>query len=223
MPTDANTSPTGPMPVPVSMLWGNLRPGEYPDLKAPDCYPYYVTKVAPCLFHVIVLPDDWTREQHSEFAQDQAHFNHLDACVVYGDAEAIYISPSGAETGSTSIPRGGHFIVDDIEPCCDISYHSEWIVRYSRLRQFMLEYPGCQVPWYDLTKGGRPATRQEMAKYQTKKFITIPDGLTKCYSCGEWNGECFDPDPMFAGLIMTVSCKCRHNNRCASCGRVVGR
>jgi hypothetical protein len=69
----------------------------------------------------------------------------------------------------------------------------------------------------DLTKGGRLASETEQRIFEGVTSEGIPVGLSPCASCTEWRGRCVDLNPEGGGLIVTVSCRCENENRCASC------
>jgi hypothetical protein len=71
----------------------------------------------------------------------------------------------------------------------------------------------------DLTKGGRSATEEERQRLSGKQPNGVPNGLIQCKTCGDWAGECLDPNPMFIGMIMKVDCRCQNDNLCARCGK----
>jgi hypothetical protein len=57
-----------------------------------DGYPYLVTRIGhSALRHVALLPADWSRERLVDLARRQRDANQLDACVVLGRRDAIYL------------------------------------------------------------------------------------------------------------------------------------
>ena len=70
----------------------------------------------------------------------------------------------------------------------------------------------------DSTKGGREATPAEVRKLAGRNQGGVPAGLKKCAECYYWIGECIDPNPTFAGMIMRVYCRCQNDTLCARCG-----
>jgi len=69
----------------------------------------------------------------------------------------------------------------------------------------------------DSMKGGRPATQEEIQRLSGTQDGGIPKGLSRCSICGEWKGECLDPEPQWEGLVMTRHCVC-DQNLCRRCG-----
>ncbi len=69
------------------------------------------------------------------------------------------------------------------------------------------------------TKGGRPATPKERARLAGRQPNGVPNGLRRCPTCGEWRGSCLDPNPLFAGLVVRVHCRCDNDSLCPRCGR----
>ena len=72
-----------------------------------------------------------------------------------------------------------------------------------------------------MTKGGRAASADEMARLAGTGPEGVPRGLDCCPTCGEWRGMCLDPSPRWVGKVMTVHCRCANDNRCAACGRLL--
>ena len=71
----------------------------------------------------------------------------------------------------------------------------------------------------DLTKGGRPATEEERVRLAGLNADGVPKGLTRCPVCAEWRGKCLDPNPVFAGQLVPVHCRCANDTRCVRCGQ----
>src|SRR5207249_7880146 len=71
----------------------------------------------------------------------------------------------------------------------------------------------------DLTRGGRPATHEELRRLGGVQSGGVPVGVERCGGCGEWRGECLDTVPTPEPRIVTVHCVCENWNRCAWCGQ----
>jgi hypothetical protein len=69
----------------------------------------------------------------------------------------------------------------------------------------------------DLTKGGRAATDEEKRSLAEVLCDGTPRGLSRCLTCGHWQGVCLDPSEHFTGQAMTVHCFCDNHHRCARC------
>jgi hypothetical protein len=75
----------------------------------------------------------------------------------------------------------------------------------------------------DLAKAGRLAEPEELRLYQSLRSPApgVPAGLARCAACGEWRGECLDPNPRLQVVLVRVSCRCENVNRCARCGHLL--
>jgi len=69
----------------------------------------------------------------------------------------------------------------------------------------------------DLTKGGREATADDVARLAGAGPEGQPRGLERCPTCEEWRRRCLDPSPNFICKVMMVHCGCQNDNRCAAC------
>src|SRR5262249_5123208 len=76
------------------------------------------------------------------------------------------------------------------------------------------------VMFGDWAKGGRPATQEETLRLAGTQAGGVPKGLFPCFLCGEWRGECLDPNPQWEGLVMTCHCRC-DADFCPRCGRTL--
>jgi len=72
-----------------------------------------------------------------------------------------------------------------------------------------------------LTKGGREATADDVARLAGVGHDGRPRGLKRCVTCGEWRGRCLDPAPNFFCQVMAVHCRCQNDNRGAACGHLL--
>ena len=90
--------------------------------------------------------------------------------------------------------------------------------RTARLNAMLDAQPTQGAFFGDLTKGGRPATPDELRSLRGFPPDGTPRGLQRCRRCGDWAGTCLDASEVFAGLVMTVHCRCDNHNRCARCG-----
>ena len=61
----------------------------------------------------------------------------------------------------------------------------------------------------------------ELCRFAGMNPAGVPRGLEQCASCKDWRGVCLDPGEKFAGMLMTVHCRCDNHNRCGRCGGVL--
>ena len=181
-------------------------------------FPYMLTLVSGGLFHISILPGDIGLDNLKEIVRWQVSANKLQSCLVLSSSCCVYFDLDGAERISDDIPRGGFNCTGRLQTAWSGPRSSEFCVRTELLRAYLGEHGPRDMVYAELTKGGRQATAEEMSSLEGKQPDGIPLGLTKCERCGQWKGECLDPNPKFAGLIMPVSCACENDTLCAACG-----
>ena len=185
-----------------------------------DDAPYLCTRIAPALYHIIPLSDSLEESMLRNLARYQQQCNQLPACLVLGARHCVYFDSNGAETPTDEIPRGGIVVCEKLKPCTPLENTPWWDVKMNRLRAFVKGQGNARNTGYllgDLTKGGRPATSEELRLFQGTNPDGIPTGLSQCSVCTEWKGRCLDPSPTFQGQLMAVSCRCENDNCCARC------
>ena len=184
-----------------------------------DGFPYLVTRLVPALYHLTLLPGDATRDTLVSLAERQLHANRLDACLALDAGHAIFFWSDGRVQPSDSVPRGGTVLAGKLAPAVEFLDTRELRARRRRLDEFIKRRgtPGSFM-FGDFTKGGRAATPEELHKLAGTDAAGVPRGLTECGSCKDWRGVCLDPGEKFAGMLMTVHCRCDNHNRCGGCG-----
>jgi hypothetical protein len=173
----------------------------------------------PTFYHIILLPADLPLDRLREIARRQATANKLQTCLVLAADRGIYFGLDGQEQPSASIPLGGHVARGMLKPCEAFPKTDECRERASRLDAFSRATMTGGYLLGDVTKGGHKASQEETGRLAGNQENGVPNGLTKCPVCGEWKGECLDPAPNFAGMVMRVSCLCDNDNFCARCGQ----
>ena len=93
----------------LSKVYGghNSLNDEHRKLQPFDGFPYFVTRVVPCLYHVILLPADMDEESLVSSAEHQSRSNDLEACLVMSKDRGLWFTPGGGQSYSQHIPRGG--------------------------------------------------------------------------------------------------------------------
>jgi hypothetical protein len=181
-------------------------------------FPYLVTRVAPTMYHIIVLPDELDPDRLVDIARLQASANALPTCLVCAADSALYIGTDGRESRGEP-PRGGVVVTGRLQPCRVFAEAPGLVARRLALDRFIEHTtPKTGYMFGDLTKGGRPATLEETVILAGRQANGVPRGLARCPQCSEWRGRCLDPSPQFAGHVMEVHCRCANDNRCAACG-----
>lgn len=191
------------------------------DLPFFDGFPYLWIRVVPCLYHLSLLPASYSYSELLEFGRRQSLANKLRTCVVINSHCCVYFDSDGEEKLSESIPQGGLIITEKLKPYSALQESEELRRRKERLRAFQEKYKIDGTFFGDLAKGGRKATVDELLRLTGHQKDSRPNGLAQCISCREWKGECLDPNPIFQGWIMPVSCICENKNFCAGCGHLL--
>jgi len=181
-----------------------------------DGFPYLVTRVMPTLYHITLLPGGLGELELSVLARAQWCANRLDVCLVIGPERALYISADGLDRLDREPPRGGIRITGRLKPPATWPDTADIQVRQRRLDASVLKV---SYGFGDLTKGGREASADDVARLAGAGPNGVPRGLERCPVCSEWSGICLDPSPQFFGKVMTVQCRCANDNRCAACGQ----
>jgi hypothetical protein len=180
-------------------------------------FPYLLTRVAPSFYHLALLPADLGLDNLTAVARWQVGANRLDTCLVLGRRACVYFGPDGTESPDTSIPCGGVVCCERLHLCKRFPPSAELLSRQELLRAYVASMPTGYVLG-DLTKGGHRADADELTELDGLQPDGVPVGLERCDTCGDWRGECLDPSPQFAGMVMTVCCGCGNDTLCARCG-----
>jgi hypothetical protein len=67
-------------------------------------------------------------------------------------------------------------------------------------------------------RGGRPALAADVERLGGNQPDGVPLGLSRCGTCGDWRGECLDPNPHHPWLVVPVACRCEGPSACPRCG-----
>jgi len=185
-------------------------------------FPYLVTRIAPALYHINLLPRDeqYARGRLYDIARRQVRINRLRACLALDYDAGLFLEPDGGEKLMPRIPSGGTVEYGRLVLCEPLPETEELAARRNLLRAFAARHnkEGTTLFFGDLLKGGRCPTEEERSRLRGRQDNGVPLGLSRCPACGEWRGECFDTLHLNADLIVSVSCRCQNDNRCAGCG-----
>lgn len=187
-----------------------------------ELFPYLLTRVVPALYHVILMPGDASRDDLCSLSVMQAVRNRLECCLVLAASDCFYLTLAGGLCPALHPPGGGSLVSGKLAPPVEFRLTHELAARRQRLTAIVAQAAsegGFLLG--DLTKGGRPATAGEARLLTGRQANGVPVGLCRCVSCGQCRGECLDPQPQFAGLLMRVHCRCENDNRCARCAELL--
>ena len=183
-----------------------------------DGYPYLVVRLQPVFFHLSVLPSDWPLGKLKELTRYQAQMNDLPACLVLSRDSAFYITPDGSEPHENTPPFGGTIVEGLLRLPEFFQLTADLSDRHIRLNAFVKSLKQTGYVLGDTTKGGRKPSEMEARTLSGRQRNGVPLGLTRCSRCGEWRGECIDPNPRLHGVVVPVHCSCENRNFCARCG-----
>jgi len=189
-----------------------------------DGFPYLWTRVSPTLYHIIVLPQNLPPAEYTEIAREQFQANRLLTCLVLSPDQCTYFYPDGRVDESDVIPRGGVLLCGRLAPGREFEDTPELVARRRRIEAMMEETQrrgGFLLG--DLTAGARPATEEELHRLSGEHDPGIPLGLERCGVCHYYRGEHLGSTPKTADKVYRVHCLCENHNRCAKCGRALGR
>jgi len=197
----------------------NAIPIDTSELPLFDGFPYLTTRIVPALYHIALLPADAPETTLLELAQVQASANRLETCLVLHARLAVFFWPDDRVTRTDTPPRGGALLSQRLPLPVGLRQSRELSERQSRLDRIVAEGQnnGGHILG-DLSKGGHRATAAELEQLRGKGTERAPRGLERCTECDDWRGVCLDPSEKFAGMVMTVHCRCANHNRCARCG-----
>jgi hypothetical protein len=182
-------------------------------------FPYLATRLVPALYHLSLLPGSFEPELLRHLAQRQVAANKLPTCLVFGSDDCLYYEIDGTEFRTDAIPHGGFVVSGKLRLCVEFENDDEWQIRQKLLAAYVdaRSRAGGYILG-DSTKGGHDATPDEQLRLAGVRTGGVPRGLNECPTCGEWTGQCLDPNPVFKGKVMRVQCLCENDNRCAACG-----
>jgi len=184
-------------------------------------YPYLVVRLQSAFYHLTVLPADYQVQKLRELARWQAQTNDLETSLALGPDCCFYYRTDGSECEYNRCPQGGT-VVSGILGCAEVfPLTPELTERRLHLESFVNSLRKDGYVFGDLKKGGRKPNAIEARSLRGRQPNGVPGGLSQCPKCHEWRGECFDPNPQMAGLIVRTHCVCENSNRCALCGQLL--
>jgi hypothetical protein len=187
-----------------------------------DGYPYLVTRIGhSALRSIELLPADWPRERLIQLTRRQATANQLQTCLCVGPTESVFVEPDGTTSESAFSPTG-MLVPDRLELAEPIPDTPELSARHERLEAFVKSLHPSGYLVGDGLEGGRPATREDLARLPGRDAHGIPIGLDRCATCGGLRGDYLattgEGNGDMAPRVIRVHCACENHNRCARCG-----
>src|SRR5262249_54037782 len=143
--------------------------------------------------------------------------NRLQTCLAFRPDEALYLEADGAGARTDAPPRGGILVAGKLRPCAALAPAAGEAARVARLDGYVAAQRRRGYLLGDLRNGVRRASAAEAARLEGGGPDGVPRGLARCGACGEWAGECLDPNPLLRGLVVRVRCSCENDTRCAGC------
>jgi hypothetical protein len=184
-----------------------------------DGFPYLLSNLSAGIFHISLLPTELDLDDLQWIARTQVAHNRFGSSLVLGTDSCYYFAPNGKVLHSNKAPSGGITFAGRLRLCRQVRVER---ARRLRLRDYIVQHGPDGAVFGDLSKGGRRATVDELDELAGEQDDGVPVGLERCDVCGDWRGECLDPDRKFSGLIMRVRCQCENDTRCARCGHPFG-
>jgi hypothetical protein len=188
-----------------------------PNLPVLDAYPFLVVRLQPEFYHLSILPADRELRALRDVGRSQAQINDLQVCLALGPDSCFFYQPDGTEDESDYIPRRGIIACGTLKTADVFPMSAEIVERRLRLDAFAKSVNGGGYAFGDLTRGGHEPSKFDAESLTGSQPNDIPFGLTRCSGCGEWSGECIDPDPLIPGLLIRIHCLCENMNLCAHC------
>src|SRR5581483_11717396 len=143
-----------------------------------DSFPYLVTRVVPAMYHFTLLPGDASDRELTELARAHWRANRLDVCLVTAPDRAVFISAHGRERPETTPPMGGVPIAGRLRASKTWAATAELQARHQRLAAFIDRHaPKGGSMLGDLTKGGREANADDVARMAGANHEGVPRGL----------------------------------------------
>lgn len=189
-----------------------------------DSFPYLIIRICPGFYQILLMSAELEQAELFGLALKQVEANRLETCLALRKTAGFYFDNCGEATFDERIPRGGCIADQGLLPAWDCVQDKAFTRRADALRRYKALRNGRGGYLLgDLSKGGRTATPSELKNLAGFNKYGVPNGLEKCARCGNWAGQCLDPNPEFAGQLMSVACLCANDNRCARCGQLLFR
>ena len=152
-----------------------------------DGFPYFVTRIVPALYDVILLPTEMNEASLIAYSEHQACSNKLDACLVLSENRGLWFTPEGGKSFSSHTPWGGILMTGGLKTCREFYTSAELEERASRLDVIVGEARrrGGYIHG-DPRHGGRPATEQELEKSASRLDVKVGEASRRS---GYINGD----------------------------------
>jgi len=203
----------------MNQLRASQATSAIPTLPTFDGFPYLAIRLGPAFHHLLVLPHYWSIDDLKTLARCQAQANDFRVCLALSHTHGIYCEPDGRDSESSVVPGGGIVTCGILKYPVSLNANAELAERERSLQDYVATHMPNGCVFGDLTKGGRDANPEEARKLAGVQSTGVPNGLKKCERCGDWRGQCLDPNPHFNCKVMRVYCLCENHNACALCGQ----
>ena len=157
-----------------------------------DGPPFLTTQLESDLCNVTLLPRAPIHEL-LEFAFVQSTRNGLRSVLVLDAHSCVSLERSGRIQPGRTLPVDTAIVVHELETCAEIPGSDEMLERMERLAALWASQ-GDRTLDRDRSRGGHPATAEEIEEHAGRNPDGIPTGLGMCEECGEWTGWCLDPE-----------------------------
>ncbi len=101
-----------------------------------DGFPYLITRVVSCLYHIIVIPARQRAEGYQELLRHQGESNRLETGLVLDPRTAWFWSLDGDVQHTSQPPTGGIIVTDRLLPGAAFARTPDLLARRARLKGF---------------------------------------------------------------------------------------
>lgn len=105
-------------------------------------FPHLATRLASAVYHIRLLPAEWSRDAQWDFALRQAGANGLPVCLVRDAERGEYLDPDTSRTQIAGIPRAGILPPGHLVPVDPIPDSPDLRARAEALREYRAERNG---------------------------------------------------------------------------------
>ena len=185
-------------------------------------FPYLVTRIAPGLHHVLLMPA-FEEQSLLEAALAQWTANRLPTCLCLDWERSVFLDQNSEPAPGDGVPYASLTLTGLLRPTPVRHEQPRPDGRAELLAQFIetAGFPALKALEFRLggsLKHGREASPDELKALSGRGSAGAPFGLFPCETCGEYRGTCLDPAPNLKGLVVQVICRCVNETRCAACG-----
>ena len=185
-------------------------------------YPYLIVHPVVGINHILLVPRALAPPTLYWIAQQQRTANRLPVTIALSEQMSMVYPLEGQASLLRRDPFPGFPVTGAIEGGVRFRRTAELQERAARLDDFVRKHRMRGFRFGDPWKDGRRATIEEAQWLFGRQAEGVPAGLRRCAECGDWRGECLDPELGEAygeDFVVPVRCRCENWNRCARCHR----